>query len=427
MKNFDSFISWAKRRGFVFESQEMYSGLSGVWDFGYYGTLFKKNIKDFWWKKFVESRSDVVAVESSILTKEAVFKASGHLESFTDPMVECRKCQARFRADEDKFKGKCVNCGSDKLSEPKKFNLMFQTQLGEFLRPETAQGMFVNFKSILETTRKKIPFGIAQIGKSFRNELVSSGNFLFRLREFEIAEIEYFVHPEEDDYYFNQWQKDWENFLINIGLDEKNLKKFSHPKKDLAHYSKKTVDWQYKFPFGWRELSGLANRTDFDLKNHSQKSGKDLTIFDEKNNKKYFPYVIEPTIGIERLFFALLWEAFEISDGQNRLNRGEIILKINPKLSPIKVAIFPLVNKEGMDKTAQQIFEDLKEKISCEYDDKGSIGRRYRRQDEIGTLFCVTIDGETKKNKSVTIRHRDTGRQKRIKIKDLYNYLETNI
>lgn len=427
MKNIESFISWAKRRGFVFESQEMYSGLSGVWDFGHYGTLLKKNIKDFWWQRFVESRSDVVAVESSILTKGDVFKASGHLESFTDPMIECQNCRARFRADEEKFKGKCLSCGSSKLTEPKKFNLMFQTQLGEYLRPETAQGMFTNFKSTMETSRRKIPFGIAQIGKSFRNELVSSGNFLFRLREFEIAEIEYFVHPEEDDQYFDQWQKDWEKFLIDLGLKKENLKLVTHSKKDLAHYSKKTTDWQYRYPFGWRELSGIANRTDFDLKSHSQESGKDLTVFDDNSQKKYFPYVIEPTIGIERLFFALLWDGFEVSDGSNRLSKGEIILKLNPKLSPIKVAIFPLVNKDGMDKNARQVYDELKEKFSSEYDDKGSIGRRYRRQDEIGTPFCITIDGETKKDNSATVRSRDTGRQKRVKIKDLYNYLAVNI
>lgn len=427
MKNIESFISWAKRKGFVFESQEMYSGLSGVWDFGHYGTLLKKNIKDFWWQRFVESRSDVVAVESSILTKSDVLKASGHLESFNDPMIECQNCQTRFRADEEKFKGKCLSCGSDKLLEPKQFNLMFKTQLGEYLRPETAQGMFLNFKNTLETSRKKIPFGIAQIGKSFRNELVSSGNFLFRLREFEIAEIEYFVHPEEDDQYYSQWQKDWEKFLIDIGLKKENLKIVPHTKKDLAHYSKKTTDWQYKYPFGWRELSGLANRTDYDLKNHSLQSGKDLTVFDDKSQKKYFPYVIEPTIGIERLLFALLWDAYEVSSGENRLSKGEIILKLNPKLSPIKVAIFPLVNKDGMDKQAKVIYKELKDKLSSEYDDKGSIGRRYRRQDEIGTPYCVTVDGETKTDYSVTVRARDTGRQKRVKIKDLYNYLAVNI
>ncbi|TSC93597.1 MAG: glycyl-tRNA synthetase, partial [Candidatus Berkelbacteria bacterium Licking1014_85] len=301
MKTIEAFISWAKRRGFIYPSAEIYSGISGVYDFGPNGSQLKKNLRDYWWKTFIESRNDVVGLDSAILTKKEVLSASGHLKSFTDPLIECRKCHFRFRADDDKYSGKCLKCGENDLTEPTSFNLMFKTQLDEYLRPETAQGMFVNFKNILDTCRRKIPFGIGQIGKSFRNELVSSGNFIFRLREFEIAEIEYFVKPDDDEKYFDEWKNAWQDFIVSCGISENNLQFYEHPKNDLAHYSKRTVDWQYNFPFGYAELAGLANRTDFDLKSHMEKSSQDLRYFDQNNNEKYIPYCIEPTIGIERL------------------------------------------------------------------------------------------------------------------------------
>lgn len=426
MKTIDQLISWAKRRGFVFPSAEIYAGISGVYDFGPTGSQLKKNIRDFWWKTFVENRDDVVGLESAILTKKEIFDASGHLQSFTDPMIECRACQYRWRFDENK-NNKCPKCGASELTEPNQFNLMFRTQVGEYLRPETAQGMFTDFKTVLDIGRKKLPFGIAQTGKSFRNELVSSGNFLFRLREFEIAEIECFVAPAKAEEYFEQWKKDWREFILALGIQEENLKEYEHPKTSLAHYSRKTIDWQYNFPFGWQELAGIANRTDFDLKNHQEKSGRDLTYFDEATKEKFIPYVIEPTVGIERLFFAILWDGFNVADGTDKRSKGEIVLKISPLLAPNKIAVLPLVNKDGMDTAARKIYADLKTKFAAEYDDKGSIGRRYRRQDEIGTPFCLTIDGETKIDRAVTVRDRDTLEQERVKISGLDEYLGQKI
>jgi glycyl-tRNA synthetase len=461
MNNLEKIVGWAKRRGFVIPGSEIYGGISGIYDFGPYGVALKNNIKKLWWKRFVEERDDIVGLESAILMNRKVWQASGHEKDFVDELVECKKCHARFRKDEIRKSQipnlksqinsndqnlKCPNGNEHEFTEPKKFNPMFKTFVGvveepesqTYLRPETAQGMFVDFKQVLEISRKKIPFGIAQIGKSFRNE-INTKDFLFRIREFEIAEIEYFIKPGEDEKSFEEWLKEWEKFVIDCGIKKENIKHFEHPKKSLSHYSKRTVDLNYHFPFGWKELTGLANRTDFDLNAHEEASGKDLKYFDPSTDstnspqassgqakEKYWPYVIEPTLGIERLMLAIICDAFEETKPRTTtteaVSEKEIVLHFIPALAPVKVAVFPLVKK--LSKESREIYKDLK---SCwgdiEFDEAGSIGRRYRRQDEIGTPFCVTIDFETLKDKKVTIRDRDTMKQERIEIKELKNYL----
>jgi glycyl-tRNA synthetase len=416
----------AKRRGFVFSSSELYGGIGAIYDFGPLGVLLKNNIKNEWWRRFVTERDDVVGIESAVITKREVLKASGHETSFSDPLVECAICHERFRADETTPPGKGH---AHKLSKPRQFHLMFSTKVGPvevdaepaYLRPETAQGMFTNFKTILETSRVKVPFGIAQVGKSFRNE-ITTGEWLFRLREFEIAEIEYFVKPGEDDKWFDRWLKDWEKFFTDLGIAKKNLKKKEYPKNELAHYSKRTVDLFYNYPVGWKELAAVANRTDYDLSSHQKASGKDLSYFDEASGKKYIPFVIEPTLGIERAMFAFLADAYkEYPGGRSKGGEGEaeIVLHLHPRLAPIKVAVLPLVHKDGLEKQARDIFTDLKSLGSVQYDESGSIGRRYRRQDEVGTPWCITVDYETKKDKKVTVRDRDTMKQERVKITEL--------
>lgn len=438
----EKIVSWAKRRGFVFNSSEIYGGIGGVYDFGPYGTALKNNIKKLWWKNFVENREDVVGIDSSILMNRKVWQASGHEAGFTDELVECKKCHKRFKAD-DLPEEKCPSGGEHELTEPKAFNGMFKTFVGvtqdessiTYLRPETAQGMFTNFKQVLETSRKKVPFGIAQSGKCFRNE-INTKDYLFRVREFEIAEIEYFVKPGEDEKTFDLWLEEWKKFVFSLGIKPENIKEYEHPKESLSHYSKRTVDLQYNYPFGWKELTGLANRTDFDLKSHAQASGKDLQYFDAETQEKYYPYVIEPTLGVDRLFLAVLLDAFEEINGgrveneadsstvaQNDTAVSEIVLHLSPALAPVKVAVLPLIKKLSAE--AKKIYEDLK---TCwgdiEFDESGSIGRRYRRQDEIGTPFCVTVDFETvEKDQAVTVRDRDTMKQERVAIKDLKNYL----
>jgi len=431
----------AKRRGFVYPTAEIYGGLSAIYDFGPLGVLLKNNIRQEWWKRFVQMKTDIVAVDSAVITKREVLQASGHEESFTDPMVECKVCNERFRADQE------IPPASDhvhELTEAKRFHLMFKTHVGPteetgsiaYLRPETAQGMFTNFKTILDTARVKIPFGIAQVGRSFRNE-ITTGEWLFRLREFEIAEIEYFVKPGEDEKWFDAWLKEWEKFFLDLGLSKENLKRHEHPKDTLAHYSKRTVDLRFHFSQGWKELAGVANRTDYDLKNHQEKSGKDLRYFDEKDGTKYLPYVIEPTMGLERAMFAFLADAYKEYKGGRGEKKGsspkasedkeseggvETVLHLHPRLTPIKAAVFPLVNKEKLPNIAQDIVKELKEHYFVQYDDSGSIGRRYRRQDEIGTPFCVTVDFESQKKKTVTVRDRDSMKQERVAISELRGY-----
>lgn len=445
--NLEKITSWAKRRGFVMPGSEIYGGISGVYDFGPYGLALKNNIKKIWWKTFVEGRDDIVGIETAILMNRKVWQASGHEQGFVDELVECRKCHQRFKADDIPTNenpkseirnpkqiqnSKCPNGGNHEFTEPKNFNPMFKTYVGvieddksmTYLRPETAQGMFTNFRQVQETSRLKIPFGIAQIGKSFRNE-INTKDYLFRVREFEIAEIEYFVKPGEDEKAFNEWLLLWEKFELSLGIKKDNIKHYEHPKEGLSHYSKRTVDLQYNYPFGWKELSGVANRTDFDLKAHEKASGKDLNYFDSEINEKYIPYVIEPTMGIERLMLAIICDAFEEIDARTETTDAktekEIVLHFSPKLAPVKIAVLPLVKK--LSKQASDIYQDLK---SCwgeiEFDESGSIGRRYRRQDEIGTPFCVTFDFDSVDDKKVTVRDRDSMKQERIAISELKNY-----
>ena len=434
----EKIVSWAKRRGFVMPGSEIYGGISGIYDFGPYGVALKNNIKKLWWKKFVQDRDDIVGMESAIIMNRKVWQASGHEKDFVDELVECKKCHQRFKAD-DLPTEKCPSGGEHEFTEAKQFNPMFETHVGvisdetskTYLRPETAQGMFTDFKQVMEVSRKKLPFGIAQIGKSFRNE-INTKDFLFRVREFEIAEIEYFVKPGEDEKAFDAWLKDWEDFLLSCGIKKENLKNYEHPKEGLAHYSKRTIDIQYNYPFGYKELTGLANRTDFDLKAHQEASGKDLKFFDEETKEKILPFVIEPTLGIERLMLAIIYDAFEEIQGgrgvdksdpstsaQDGIGMPEIVLHLDPSIAPVKVAVLPLVKK--LSDKAREIYKDLK---TCwgeiEFDESGSIGRRYRRQDEIGTPYCVTIDFE--EDGKVTVRNRDTMKQERVEIKELKNY-----
>lgn len=435
----EKIVSLCKRRGFVFPSSEIYGGIGGIWDFGPMGVLMRNNIKQLWWKRFVQERDDVVGLEGSIIMNPAVWKASGHIESFTDPLMECKECHARYREDhmaDGRFvgegkaskKNQCPTCGGIKFTEPRNFNMMFKTYIGPvedssavaYLRPETAQSMFTDFKQILEVTRKKLPFGIAQIGKSFRNE-ITMGNFFFRDREFEIMEIEYFVKPGADEKMFEYWLKEWKKFVLDLGIKKDKIRIYEHPKKSLSHYSKRTVDIEYDFPFGWGEITGLANRTDYDLKKHQEHSGKDLTYFEEEGMKRYLPYVIEPTTGIERLMSAAIVDAYDENEA------GEVFLRLDPKLAPIKVAIFPLVNKEKLPAIAKDIYNDLKTHWFVQYDDGGSVGRRYRRQDEIGTPFCITVDFDSQKKNTVTVRNRDTMKQERVKIKELVAYFKDKL
>ena len=444
-------ISLCKRRGFIFQSSEIYGGVEALWDYGPLGSLLKNNIKNEWIKRFVQNRNDVVLIDATVLMHPTTWKASGHIENFTDPLVECKECHSRFRADhmadsrfvgqgKAKIKDQCPQCGGKEFTPPRQFNLMFKTFLGPvedetsltYLRPETAQSMFTNFKLVQESMRFKLPFGIAQVGRCFRNE-ITTGNFTFRTREFDIAEIEYFVKPGEDEKWFDFWVDEWEKFFLDLGFKKENLRRYEHPKQVLSHYSKRTIDIEYKFPFGWSELAGVANRTDFDLSQHSKFSGQDLNYYDEDLKKSYIPYVIEPTLGIERLLLALLIDAYqEVKGGRTKTTKAtkeiEILLKLDKKLAPIKVAVLPLVrNKPELVKKAKEVYQLLKPHFVCQYDELGSIGRRYRRQDEIATVFCLTCDFQTLEDDTLTVRYRDTMKQERVKIKDLPKVLEEKL
>ena len=444
-------ISLCKRRGFIFQSSEIYGGVEGLWDLGPLGALMKNNLREFWIKRFILEEENVVLIDGTVLMHPKTWEASGHLEHFTDPLVECKNCHQRFRANhmasgrfigqgKAEEKNQCPNCGKKEFTDPKMFNLMFKTFLGpvedeahqSYLRPETAQSMFTNFQNVLNSSRLKIPFGIAQIGRSFRNE-ITLGDFIFRSREFDLAEIEYFVEPGEDEKYFEIWLKKWEKFFLDLGIKKENLRKFEHPKESLAHYSKRTVDIEYKFPFGWAELAGVANRTDYDLKRHSQFSGQDLSYYDEDSKKRHFPYVIEPTMGLERAILAILCDAHhEVKGGRTKTTEStkeiEIVLKLDKKIAPIKFAVLPLVrNKPELVKKAKEVYQLLKLHFMCQYDELGSIGRRYRRQDEIGTVFCLAVDFESLKQDDLTVRDRDTMKQERVKIEDLVKVLKEKL
>jgi len=462
----EKIVSLTKRRGFIYPGSEIYGGLANTWDYGPLGVELKNNIKKVWWRDNVWQRGDMVGLDAAILMNPKVWQASGHVEGFTDPLVECKSCHKRFRADQlvEKFKDsakldehgiftseeladltkaikkiKCPDCRGE-LTEPKQFNLLMETYLGPvedaqskvYLRGETAQGIFVDFNLVRESSRMKIPFGIAQIGKSFRNE-ITPGNFTFRTREFEQMEIEYFVKPGTDKKWYNYWRKERFDWYIKYGITKKNLRLRDHKKDELAHYAAACADVEYQFPFGWSELEGVANRQDFDLKQHAKYSGQDLKYFDEETKEKYLPYVIEPSGGVDRTALAFLVDAYEeVKGGRTTTTEAqkevEVVLRLNKELAPIKVAVLPLVkNKKDLVKKAKEIYDLLKGHWLCQYDEVGSIGRRYRRQDEIGTPFCLTIDFETLKQNDVTVRDRDTMKQQRVKIGEIIDCLKEKL
>ena len=425
----EKLLSLSKRRGFVFQSSEIYGGLSSTWDYGPLGVELKRNVKEAWWKSVVVSREDVVGLDAAILMQRQVWEASGHLENFSDPLVECKNCHIRLREDQLET-DVCPEC-SGELTEPRNFNLMFKTFQGPveetaseiFLRPETAQGIFVNFNNVLNSSRKKLPFGIAQIGKSFRNE-ITPGNFTFRTREFEQMEIEFFVTPGDDDEWLQSWLKERYDWYLKYGIREDNLRIRKHEDSELAHYAKETYDIEYRFPWGWGELEGIANRTDFDLKQHAQTSGTDISYFDEATKSRFVPYVIEPSGGVDRATLAFWLDAYdEEPDGDS----NRTVLKFHRLLAPVTVAILPLSKNEKLAPLTKGILDRLKFKFKCQYDDSQSIGRRYRRQDEIGTPFCVTIDFDSLEDDKVTIRERDSMHQSRIPISDLVSVLEDKL
>ncbi|MFL6528660.1 MAG: glycine--tRNA ligase [Chthoniobacterales bacterium] len=431
----EKIVSLCKRRGFIFQSSEIYGGLNGVWDYGPLGTELKRNLKDYWWRVMVHERDDVVGLDGAILTHRAVLKASGHEDTFSDPMVDCRTCKARLRADQLGEKKQCPVCGGKDLTEPRPFNLMFSTQVGAsadpdsiaYLRPETAQSIFVQFKNVLDTSRKKLPFGIAQIGKAFRNE-INPRNFTFRSREFEQMELEYFCRPEQGMALLEYWKEERLRFYENIGISRAKLNVLTVPDEERAFYSKGTYDIEYQFPFGVQELEGVAYRTDYDLTQHQNASGKPLEYFDDEKKERFVPHVVEPSAGVDRTVLALICEAYaedEAPDEKGKLE-SRVVLRFHPRIAPIKCAVFPLLkNKEPLVAKAKAVRDLLRPHMNVMYDESGAIGRRYRRQDEIGTPFCATIDFETLGERgdelrdTVTLRDRDSMQQERIKISEL--------
>ncbi len=420
----ENIISLAKRRGFIYQGSEIYGGLAGTWDYGPLGVALKNNVKNLWWKMFVEDRADMYGLDAAILMNQNVWKASGHVSGFSDPLVECQKCHHKFRADQLENNKKCPDCGGT-LGEVRAFNMMFQTHVGagedtasvSYLRPETAQGIFVNFKNILDSFHPKLPFGIGQIGKAFRNE-IAPRDFVFRAREFEQMEIEYFVRPAD-------WEKSFEEFRMlvhlwieRLGLRRDKVHELEIEKTDLAHYSKRTIDFEFDFPFGRKELYGLAYRTDFDLKAHSVASGQALEYFDEETKERFTPHVIEPSFGVDRTILAILADAYTEDEigGEKR-----VYLRLAPAIAPVKAAVFPLLkNKPTLVAKANEVYDLLRKNMSgVVFDDNGNIGKRYRRQDEIGTPACITIDFQTLEDETVTVRDRDSGKQERVKIGDL--------
>jgi len=417
----EKIVSLCRRRGFIFPSSEIYGGLSSCWDYGPLGVELKRNIKEAWWRAVVQERDDIVGLDSSILMHPQVWETSGHLKGFSDPLVECKECHLRWRSDELESKI-CPSCGGE-LTEPRMFNLMFKTFIGPveeeanivYLRPETAQGIFVNFENVINTTRKRVPFGIAQIGKAFRNE-ITTGNFIFRSREFEQMEIEFFVKPETDEEWFNYWIEERLNWYINLGIKRESLRLRQHTKEELAHYALKCSDIDYLFPMGWAELEGIANRGDFDLVQHANYSGKSLNYFDEESKEHIIPHIIEPSAGVDRSTLAFLCDAYDEEPDKDEIR---VLLRLHPSLAPIKVAVLPLSRREKLVEVAKQIHADLRQCWTAGYDDAQSIGRRYRRQDEIGTPFCVTIDFQSLEDEQVTIRERDSMNQIRVPINEL--------
>ena len=456
-KTMEKIVALCKRRGFVYPGSEIYDGLANTWDYAPLGVELKNNVKKMWWKKFIQQNPLNVGIDCAILMNPKVWVASGHVGGFSDPLIDCKECKVRYRADKliedwNKENNKevavdgwsnqqlldyieqnqiaCTSCGKRNFTDIRKFNLMFKTFQGVtedskaeiYLRPETAQGIFVNFKNVQRTSRKKIPFGIGQIGKSFRNE-ITPGNFTFRTREFEQMELEFFCEPGKDLEWFNYWKEFCYNWLLKLGLNKENLKLRDHKKEELSHYSNATTDIEFKFPFGWGELWGIADRTDFDLKQHMEYSKDDLSYFDPATNEKYVPYCIEPSLGADRVTLAFLCDAYdeeEVSEGDVRT-----VLHFHPALAPVKVAVLPLSKKLSDD--AMKVYEKLIEKYNCEFDETGSIGKRYRRQDEIGTPYCVTFDFDSLTDNCVTVRDRDTMQQERISIDNLLEHIENKL
>lgn len=428
-------ISLAKRRGFIFPSSEIYGGLSSTYDYGPFGVELKNNIKKAWWKEMVKKRQDIVGFDSAILMAPKVWEASGHLSAgFADQLVECKACHHRFKKDDLK-ENKCPDCGN-KLSKEKKFNLMMKTYLGvmedesskTYLRPETCQGIYVNFKNIIDSMHLNLPFGVAQIGKAFRNE-ITLRNFIFRTREFEQMEMQYFIEHGKNKEVFDSWKKQRENWYLSLGIKKENLRFRKHKKDELAHYAKVAEDIEYNFPFGWKELEGIHNRSDWDLKNHNKYSGEQLEYFDQEKNKSFIPHIIETSGGVDRSFLSFICDAYtedKAPDAGGKMQE-RVVLKLHKDLAPIKIAILPLLRKPELNKVAKKIFDDIKNRYMCWYDETQSIGKRYRRQDEIGTPYCITIDFDSLKDKAVTVRERDTMKQERVKVDELEKYFEKKL
>jgi glycyl-tRNA synthetase len=434
----DRIVALCKRRGFIFPSSEIYGGLGSTYDYGHYGWLLKTNVKNEWWRAMLSERDDVVALDSAILQHPRVWEASGHLAGFTDPLVDCRACKARFRADHVETAscprkpsmrpGAFADCD---LTEARDFNLMFETTMGPvresgatvYLRPETAQGIFINFKNVLQFARKKPPFGIAQVGKSFRNE-ITPGNFVFRTREFEQMEMEFFVPPDQAGEWYAYWKQQRYDWYVRLGIDEAALRLREHASDELSHYSSGTADVEYRFPIGWSELEGIANRGDFDLKQHQEFSGEKLEYFDTASGDRYVPHVIEPAAGADRATLAFLVDAYREEEvaGEQR-----VVLGLHPRLAPVKVAVLPLVKKDGQPELAQEVFRALRGRMQAEYDEGGSVGKRYRRQDEIGTPYCVTVDHASLEDRTVTVRDRDSLEQERVAIDALPDTLAARL
>jgi glycyl-tRNA synthetase len=451
----DKLVALCKRRGYIFPGSEIYGGVGSTYDYGPLGVLLLNNIKQAWWRDVVQLRTDMVGLDAAILMNAKVWEASGHVAGFTDPLVDCKGCRKRYRADhlveaamgdgaaemtglhEPKVDIKdlrCPKCGGE-FTDVRHFNGMFKTTVGPvedagsvaYLRPETAQGIFVNFKNVLDTARKRLPLGIAQVGKAFRNE-ITPGNFIFRTREFEQMEIEYFVKPGTDEEHFEYWKRWNMDWFLSLGLKAEHLRFFEHPREKLSHYSKRTVDVEYLYPWGWGELNGVANRTDFDLKAHTQHSGQDLSYFDDATGERYVPYVIEPTFGVTRTLLAVLLDAFEEVDGgrtetTDSSKEAETVLRLHPRLAPIKAAVLPLAKKEPLREIAEGVRAALARKWMVQYDEAGTIGRRYRRQDEIGTPWCICVDFDTPNDNAVTVRDRDTMEQVRVPIAEVERWI----
>lgn len=458
MVSMETLVSLCKRRGFVFPGSEIYGGLANTWDYGPLGVELRNNIKQAWWRTFVHQRQDIVGIDGGILMNPRVWEASGHVDEFNDPLIDCRECRGRFRADtlvEDALSTSveglpvveidriiresnvaCPTCGKSSWTPVRAFNMMFRTQIGPvdesattvYLRPETAQSIFMQYKNVMQSSRSRIPFGIAQIGKAFRNE-ITPGNFIFRVLELEQMEIEYFVEEDEWQTSFDQWMSDQKAFLLSLGIKDEHLRAREHTADELSHYSKRTVDYEYLFPFGWKELTGLAYRYDFDLNRHQEVSGVDMSYFDQANNRRFVPHVIEPTMGVERLMLMVLLDAYDeeqTTDASGK-NASRVVLRIHPTIAPFKVAVLPLSKKPELSTVADDIFRSLQQQVATDYDETQSIGRRYRRQDEIGTPLCVTVDFETLEDKAVTIRDRDTMEQSRVPIGDLVSLVQERL